>query len=304
MADAGEQVENYFTVDGGSDGDGEIPEATPMPLHPTKSKITNDAHEDHLPVTEEEIDALESDDSVLYDGDASVKVSGPKESHDLRALAIARNTMSGRNFCSVDVVGPDGVKKRFAPGTKAAFAVERFNCQLRDPAMPVVCIVACKDGEDPIEFGPDVELVVYDESWTLKTLREAVQFVNGKTVNDDPVRKVKDTIKEGTARTLSSIKPVTKVPGAIFGPESTNTKHNESNKSTRKSVEDMDPLQYFGVKNWEDLYPGGKLPEGGIQDCSPSYIGKVILMFILVFAFAGGLSYMLERLPNSTRPFF
>lgn len=46
----------------------------------------------------------------------------------------------------------------------------------------------------------------------------AVQFVNGKTVNDDPVRKVKDTIKEGTARTLSSIKPVTKVPGAIFGP--------------------------------------------------------------------------------------
>lgn len=73
---------------------------------------------------------------------------------------------------SVDVVGPDGVKKRFAPGTKAAFAVERFNCQLRDPALPVVCIVACKDGEDPIEFGPDVELVAYDESWTLKTLRE------------------------------------------------------------------------------------------------------------------------------------
>lgn len=67
---------------------------------------------------------------------------------------------------------PDGVKKRFAPGTKAAFAVERFNCQLRDPALPVVCIVAYKDGEDPIEFGPDVELVVYDESWTLKTLRE------------------------------------------------------------------------------------------------------------------------------------
>lgn len=25
-------------------------EATPMPLHPTKSKITNDPHEDHLPV--------------------------------------------------------------------------------------------------------------------------------------------------------------------------------------------------------------------------------------------------------------
>jgi hypothetical protein len=72
----------------------------------------------------------------------------------------------------VDVVGPDGVIKRFAPGTKAAFVVERFNCQLRDPALPVVCIVAYKDGEDPIEFDPEVELVSYDDSWTLKTLRE------------------------------------------------------------------------------------------------------------------------------------
>ena len=32
--------------------------------------------------------------------------------------------------------------------------------------------MAYKDGEDPIEFGPNVELVSYDNSWTLKTLRE------------------------------------------------------------------------------------------------------------------------------------
>jgi len=37
-------------------------------------------------------------------------------------------------------------------------------------------------------------------------------------VNEDPVRKLKDTIKDGTARAFSSLKPVTKVPGAIFGP--------------------------------------------------------------------------------------
>lgn len=74
----------------------------------------------------------------------------------------------------MDVTGPDGLVKRFAKGTKASFAVERFNCQLKDPYMPVVCIVACKEGERPIEFGHDVELVLYDESWTLKTLREGM----------------------------------------------------------------------------------------------------------------------------------
>lgn len=74
----------------------------------------------------------------------------------------------------MDVVGPDGSKKRFARGTKAKFAVDRFNCQLRDPAMPVMCIVACKEGEPCIEFGDDVELVLYDTSWTLKTLREGM----------------------------------------------------------------------------------------------------------------------------------
>lgn len=75
----------------------------------------------------------------------------------------------------MDVVGPNGILKRFAPGTKAAFAVECFNCQLRDPSLPVVCIVAYKEGEDPIEFGPEVELSSYDDSWTLKTLREATR---------------------------------------------------------------------------------------------------------------------------------
>ena len=33
--------------------------------------------------------------------------------------------------------------------------------------------------------------------------------------------------------------------------------------------------------------------EGGAQDCSPSYVGKV-LMFIFISAFAGGLSYRSE----------
>jgi len=45
-----------------------------------------------------------------------------------------------------------------------------------------------------------------------------VQYVSGKPVNEDSVHKMKDAIKEGTTRAFSSLKPVTKVPGAIFGP--------------------------------------------------------------------------------------
>lgn len=59
-----------------------------------------------------------------------------------------------------------------------------------------------------------------------------------------------------------------------------------------------------GSQNWEDLYPDVKLPEGAPQDCTPSYIGKVALMFIFAFAFAGGFSYMLERMPDPTQQFY
>lgn len=60
-------------------------------------------------------------------------------------------------------------------------------------------------------------------------------------------------------------------------------------------------LNFCLWQNWEDLYPGGKLPEGGQQECTPLYVGKIVLVFIFIFAFAGGLSYMLERLPEVTQ---
>ena len=65
-------------------------------------------------------------------------------------------------------------KKQFKCECRSVYDLLPAACisGLRDPALPVVCIVAYKDGEGPIEFGPDVELVSYDDSWTLKTLRE------------------------------------------------------------------------------------------------------------------------------------
>ena len=73
----------------------------------------------------------------------------------------------------VEVLGPDGKKKRFAVGTRAGFVVERFNKLNPDDAMPVVCIQAHKEGEESIEYGPEVELqILHDKSWTLQSVSE------------------------------------------------------------------------------------------------------------------------------------
>lgn len=52
------------------------------------------------------------------------------------------------------------------------------------------------------------------------------------------------------------------------------------------------------VQGWEEFYPGGVLPEGGKQECTPEYFFKVLLMFVFIFAFAGALGYFLERMPE------
>lgn len=72
----------------------------------------------------------------------------------------------------VEVIGPDGKTKRFAKGTRSGFAVERFNKLLPNDMKPVVCIAASKEGEEPIEFGPDVELILYDKAWKLQAISE------------------------------------------------------------------------------------------------------------------------------------
>lgn len=74
----------------------------------------------------------------------------------------------------VEVIGPDGKTKRFAKGTRSGFAVERFNKLLPNDMKPVVCIAASKEGEEPIEFGPDVELILYDKAWKLQAISEGI----------------------------------------------------------------------------------------------------------------------------------
>lgn len=79
----------------------------------------------------------------------------------------------------VEVWGPDGRPRRFAPGTRSSFAVERFNKKLVDAVKPVVCVEAYKEGEDPVEFGPDAELMSMC-TWDLRVVQEGEMRFNLK----------------------------------------------------------------------------------------------------------------------------
>lgn len=72
----------------------------------------------------------------------------------------------------MEVCGPDKSSRRFALGTRASFAVDRFNKKLVDAVKPVVCVEAFKEGEDPIEFGPDAPLMSMC-TWNLRVVQEA-----------------------------------------------------------------------------------------------------------------------------------
>lgn len=78
----------------------------------------------------------------------------------------------------VEVVGPDGEKKRFAEGTRAGFVVERFNKLSPNYTKPVVCIQAYKEGQESIEYGPEVELILHDRSWELQCVSECEFFLS------------------------------------------------------------------------------------------------------------------------------
>lgn len=71
----------------------------------------------------------------------------------------------------VEVWGPDKSSRRFAIGTRASFAVDRFNKKLVDAVKPVVCVEAYKEGEDPVEFGPDAPLMAMC-TWDLRVVQE------------------------------------------------------------------------------------------------------------------------------------
>ncbi|KAH8940599.1 hypothetical protein BDL97_15G098100 [Sphagnum fallax] len=276
-------------------------EAPPEAPSEAPASTTQEVEESEIPqvVFEEEEEEEEEEKEEEEETEEEVQ--------EIRLLDLAKEEAPKKalsfNVPFVEISGPDGMKKRFATGTKASFAVDRFNSVLKDPNLPVVCIAAVKEGEDPIEFGPDVELILFDATWTLQIVQEAVAPLQSddtaaeEFTETNPELEVRGFVGDERFAWSSS----SKAPWVPIGPEARMKVENDPKKVGPKKLKDMDPMQYFGVQNWEDLYPGGKLPEGGQQECTPLYIGKIVLVFIFIFAFAGGLSYMLERLPEVTQ---
>ncbi|KAM5550418.1 hypothetical protein ABKV19_027531 [Rosa sericea] len=79
-----------------------------------------------------------------------------------------------------------GMRRRFAMGTEAGFAVSVINRKLGtvgDPHPHPLClhIEAVKEGEEPITFGPNSLLVDYGPGWTLHTVTQ-LPFSGGEGV--------------------------------------------------------------------------------------------------------------------------
>jgi hypothetical protein len=206
---------------------------------------------------------------------------------EMEASEIAEEASTSSTFPFVEVIGPDGKTKRFAKGTRSGFAVERFNKLLPNDMKPVVCIAASKEGEEPIEFGPDVELILYDKAWKLQAISEDVFF------------KVTETIME----TETEVGQTQTVPEDLYTWTSSSQApwalHEGASKTLLGGATLPNTTPLYGAKSWEDLYPGGKLPEGGKQECTPAYLFKVLMMFVFIFGFAGALGYFLERMPEA-----
>ncbi|XP_058084479.1 uncharacterized protein LOC131232261 [Magnolia sinica] len=69
-----------------------------------------------------------------------------------------------------------GKVRRFAAGTKAGFALYIINRKLGYGVRPALHIEAIKDGEEPVNFGPNSVLVSYGEGWNLQTVPEEANY--------------------------------------------------------------------------------------------------------------------------------
>ena len=67
------------------------------------------------------------------------------------------------------------MRRRFAIGTEAGFAVSLINKKLGMGDPLALHIEAVKQGEEPVHFGPNSVLVDYGNDWILQTVTQ-VEF--------------------------------------------------------------------------------------------------------------------------------
>lgn len=68
-----------------------------------------------------------------------------------------------------------GIVRRFAPGTKAGFAMSLINNKLDVGTPLALYIEAVKSGEEPVSFGPSSVLLSYGNGWKLQTVLDSQQ---------------------------------------------------------------------------------------------------------------------------------
>ena len=68
-----------------------------------------------------------------------------------------------------------GIVRRFAPGTRADFALSLINSKLDVGAPLALYIEAAKVGEESIYFGPTAVLLAYGNGWNLQTVLNSNQ---------------------------------------------------------------------------------------------------------------------------------
>lgn len=110
-------------------------------------------------------------------------------------------------FVEVSLAG--GIRRRFAAGTKAGFAIDRINQTEPETSTRYSFITAVKEGEEAVEFGPDAELVSYGEGWKLETVQD--MKVTKSIPSGSSKVEAKDVVK-------STTQPVRKFNPADFYP--------------------------------------------------------------------------------------
>ncbi|MCL7026439.1 hypothetical protein MKW94_025721 [Papaver nudicaule] len=80
-----------------------------------------------------------------------------------------------------------GEVRRFAIGTESKFALYLINLKLESGVSHASYIEAVKEGEEPINFGPNALLTDYGHGWKLRTVSE--QEVPGKDMGAQPMYK-------------------------------------------------------------------------------------------------------------------
>lgn len=202
-----------------------------------------------------------------------------------------------------------GKSWRFAPGVATSFVLSTIWSELK-ASDQIVHIIAAKEGEEPIVFGPDSKLMDCGDDWKLYTVMRdrgladdpGTQVVDVTCRSTGKVWRFADGVKAGFAVSMINKKLKAGQPLAlyieaakekevpvVFGPDSL-LKHYGDGWKLYTTVTSLGLQKNHQASNC-------KTPE-----ISLTYMAKIILAFVLMFVFAALLVLALDRLPHFLSP--